>query len=138
MAKSANGNLKFIDSFKITKRDVVAGTMHIYAGALVNSDASGNAKKATDAASELFAGVAVNEVDQASTASAGDNKVELIAKGSGKVVKMKFTGVTKASIGTDVVVKDDDEVQTAAAGTNDVAVGTIVDIAETNYCWVKI
>lgn len=139
MALTKNQVYKFIDDFKYATRDCVAGALHVFQSALINSDASGNAKLSTDAASELFAGVAVEEVEQDSTASAADNTIELISKGSGKTVRMKLTGVTKAHIGLSVYAKADDEVQLVAAATNDVLVGEIMDIdTVANYCWVKI
>lgn len=138
MALSANIDVvKQIDPMYY-KYDVVAGAIHIYRGAILNRDASGNVKLGTDAASETFAGIAYKELDQASTASAGDNQMEVIGANTGKVVKLKFTGVTKASIGLDVYVNGDDAVALAATTTNDVRVGTIIDIAETNYCLVVL
>jgi len=139
MALSKNEIVKFIDDFKVVNRDCVAGALQIYRGALINSDTSGNAKLASDAASELFAGVAMEEVTQAATASAADNQVQLISKGSGRVVRLQLTGVTKASIGLKCYANGDDIVALAATTTNDVEVGTIVDIdSVANYCWVQI
>lgn len=137
MALSSNQNVKKIDDFEYVTRDCVAGALHIYAGALLNSNAAGNVKLSTDAASELFAGVAIEEVEQPSTASIGDNKVKLISANSGKTVKLKLTSVTKADIGKLCYASADDAV-TLSAGTNSVVVGRVMDIAETNYCWVKL
>lgn len=118
--------------------DVVAGAIHIHRGAILNRDSSGNVKLGSDAASETFAGVAYEELEQASGASAGDNTIKVIAAKSGKVVKLGFTGVTKAEIGLDVYVNGDDQVALAATTTNDVRVGTIVGVAETNYAYVAL
>lgn len=138
MSLTKNGNVKVVEDHKYVFRDCVAGALQLYTNAMVNSDASGNVKVAGDTASELFAGIVVAEVTQDSAASIADNQAELIGKGSGKVVKLKFTGVTKASIGVSVYVVDDESVALVATTTNDVLVGVIVDIAETNYCWVRI
>lgn len=139
MALSSNQKIQHMEDFKYATRDCVAGALHIYNGALLNSDASGNVKLSTDTASELFAGVSVEEVDQDSSASAGDNTAKVIAKGSGRAVRMKLTGVTKASIGAKAYASADDEVQLAADATNDIEVGTIVALdTVANYCFVLI
>jgi len=137
MSLSSNQIIKKVDDFEYVTRDCVAGALHIYAGALLNSNSDGNVKLSSDATGELFAGVAVEEVSQASTASAADNKVQLISANSGKVVKLKLTSVTKADIGKLCYASADDAV-TLSAGTYSVVVGRVMDIAETNYCWVKL
>jgi len=139
MALSKNEIVKKIDDFEFVLRDTVASTLHVYRTALMNSDASGNVKLSTDAASEIFAGVAVEELNQDSSASAGDNQVEMISKNSGKTIKVKLTGVTKANVGSKAYAKADDEVQLVGDATNDVEIGIIVNVADvTNYCYVRI
>lgn len=137
MALSANKILKKIDSFRYVTRDCVAGALHIYRTALLNSDASGNVKLSTDAASEKFAGISIEEVEQDSTASAADNTAKLISANSGQTVLLKCTSVTKADIGKLVYASADDAVL-ISSGTNSVVVGRIVDIETTDYCWVKM
>lgn len=136
MSLSSNQNVKKIDDFEYAKRDCVAGALHIYKGALLNSNSAGNVLLSTDAASQLFAGVANEEVEQDSTAVAAENKVEVIAANSGKTIKLKLTSVSKADIGKLVYTSADDAV--SLTSTNAVVVGRIMDIAETNYCWVKL
>lgn len=148
MSLANNGRLKTVEDFRQIvgegthsngDNDLVAGAIHVYESALLNRDASGNLKISGDTASELFAGIAMEEVDQASTASAGDNQVGIISAGSGRLVKMKLTGVTKAQIGLSAYAKADDEVQLVGDATNDVLVGVIRKLDEVaNYCWVQI
>lgn len=138
MALSENQDVVSKLDYMYDKYDVVAGAIHIYRGAILNRDASGNLKLGGDTASELFAGISMEELNQATGGSAGDNKIKVIAAKSGKVVKLPFTGVTKASIGLDVYVNGDDAVALAATTTNNVRVGTIVAMAETNYCYVAL
>ena len=96
-------------------------------------------KLSSDTTAETFAGVATEEVEQASTASAGDNQVDFIGAGSGRLVRMKLTGVTKAQIGLSAYAKADDEVQLVGDATNDILVGVIRKLDEVaNYCWVQI
>ncbi len=136
MALNANKILKVIDDFKFAKMDVVAGAIEIYRTALINRDASGNAKLSTNTTGEAFAGMAVEPVSQAAGASAGDNEVELISAGSGKAILVKLTGVTKADLYKTVYASADDAVSLTAG--NGVVVGEIVAIETTNYCWVVI
>jgi hypothetical protein len=137
MALSKNTNVKVIDDYKFTTRDCVAGALHIYSGALLNSNAAGNVLLSTDADAQYFAGVAIDEVEQASTASIADNTVQVIAANSGKVVRLKCTSVTKADIGKLVYASADDAV-TLSEGTYSVVVGRIMDVDVTNYCFVKL
>lgn len=138
MSLSKNTRTQVIDDFKYATRDIVAGAIHIYEGALLNSDASGNVKLSTDAASEKFAGVATEEINQAAAASAADNNVKVIAANSGKVVRIKLTSVTKADIGKLAYASADDAVL-LSSGTNAVIVGRIVNIDPVaNYCWIKL
>lgn len=136
MALSANKIVKVIDDFKFAKMDVVAGAIEIYRTALINRDASGNAKLSTNTAGEVFAGMAVEPVSQEASAVAGDNEVELISAKSGKAILVKLTGVTKADLYKTVYASADDAV-TLTAGNN-VVVGSIVAIETTDYCWVVI
>ena len=136
MALSESGKLIYQQKPMLYKYDVVAGAINIYKTAILNRDASGNVKLGSDAVSETFAGIAYEELLQGSGASAGDNQIQVIGAKTGNVVKLPFTGVTKADIGKDVYVNGDDAVALAATTTNDVRVGTIIDIAETNYCYV--
>lgn len=139
MSLANNVRTKVIDDFKFNETSVLAGAIHIYESALINRNAAGDVKLSTDAASETFAGVATEEVDQAAAAVAGDNTVKLISRGSGKLIRVKLTGVTKAHLGLNAYAKADDEVQLVGDATNDVLVGSIEMLDEVaNYCWVKI
>ena len=139
MALANNVRTKIVDNFKYGIASVLAGAIHIYESALLNRNAAGDVLLSTDAASQTFAGISTEELDQAAAASAGDNFVKTISRGSGVLVRMKLTGVTKAHLGLSAYAKADDEVQLVGDATNDVLVGTIEMLDETaNYCWVKI
>lgn len=139
MGLSNNVRTKTIEDFKFSNRSCLAGALHVYESALMNSNAAGDVKLSTDAASELFAGVSTEEVEQTAAAVAGDNSVKLISRGSGRLIRVKLTGVTKAQLGLNAYAKADDEVQLVGAATNDVLVGSIEELdSVANYCWVKI
>lgn len=137
MALTANKIVKKINDFEYATRDCVAGTLHIFRNALLNSNAYGNVKPSSDAANERFAGVSMEEVNQDSSAAAGDNTVKLVSANSGKAVLLQLVGVTKANIGALAYATADDAVL-LAAGTNGIIIGRIVEIETTDYCWIKL
>lgn len=123
-----------------SERDIVAGAISIYTGSLLNSDASGNVLLASDAASEIFAGVSLQEkVLTSANVSAGDNVVRVHPAGSGVLVRMNLASVTKADIGKTVYVADSGAVS-LSKGTNAVPVGIVGEIDNdfADYCWIKL
>jgi len=138
MALSSNQPINLIPDFTYRDVPVASGAIHFYKNALVNRNSSGYAKLGADTAGEVFAGIAFEELDQATGGANGDNDIKLIAAKSGVVVKLTLTGVAITDIGADCFVNGDDVVALAATTTNDVRVGRIVDIGDTNEAYVVL
>lgn len=139
MALSANANVEFKEQPLVMRYEVASGALVIYRGAILNFNTSGYVKLGADTASETFAGIALEYLSQASGGSNGDNKIEVAAFKSGRVVKLTTTGtITRANIGDVVYADGDDAVDLAAGVTNNIAVGTIVGFIDANTAWVKL
>lgn len=138
MALTDNIQVEWKDNYLKDTFDVASGAIEIFQGAICNFNSSGYVKLGSDTSGEKFAGVAMQYLDQELGGANGDNQIQLIPAKSGKVVKLKLTGVTVANIGSLCYVNGDDAVALAATTTNDVPVGTIVNVAETNYAWVVL
>jgi len=139
MALSSNQEIQTYPSLTRWEYPVLAGALHFYKNAICNLQAGGFVKLGADAASESFAGIALEELDQAAGGANGDNIIKVIPFKSGEVVKLTLTGVVRADVGVDAFVVDDGSVALAATTTNDVRVGTIIDLAESaNECLVKL
>ncbi len=110
-----------------TNVDPVAAAAHIFKGALAALNNSGDTVPAA-AASTRVRGVAMAEVDNTSGA-AGDLNVET-RKGT---FKFHQTGLTRADIGTDVNVTDDQTV----GGAGPCVAGELVQL-DGAFAWVKI
>lgn len=130
MALTENQKIKLTPDLTYQDREVIAGAIHFYVGAICNFNTSGYLKLGGDVASETFAGIAFNELDQGSGALAGDNSLITIAAKSGVAVRLGITGVTIADLGKDVFVNGDDLVALAGVTTNDVRVGSIYALTE--------
>lgn len=137
-ALSANKLIKSRPHPSRAKAGVTAGAIHIYKGALLCWAADGYLTPATDTASLKFAGVALEELNQATGGSDGDNLVEYIPAGSGEWVEMTTGTIAVTNIGDKVYVEDDGTVDLAAATTNDIEVGTIRRVISTKSAEVQI
>lgn len=111
-----------------TMVDPVTAAVHIFKGAMVALDGSGNATPATAGASGRVRGLASHQVDN-STGAAGDLSVET-KRGAFKLAQ---TGLTRADIGADVKVTDDQTV--GGAGT--LVAGKLLQL-EGNFAWIEI
>ena len=138
MALTRNQETKIYPDLTRSEYPVAAGAIHFYKNAICNFDTSGYVKLGADTASEIFAGISLEELDQATGGANGDNKLKVIPLKSGEVVELTLTGVVITDIGVDAFVNGDDVVALAATTTNDVRVGTIIDIVATNQCLVKL
>jgi hypothetical protein len=139
MTLSANAAIVDVKDFTRYKQAVASGAIHFYKGAICNFNSSGYVKLGTDTSGELFAGIALEELNQATGGSNGDNDLLLIPAKSGAVVELTLTSVAVTNIGSSVYVSADDAVALAATTSNDVRVGTIVALSETaNKCLVKL
>ena len=113
----------------------VAASTKIPEGALVSINAAGYAVNATDAANDVFVGVADETIDNSSGA-AGAKKIKIRRTGVFTVV---FAGTaTIADVNTLVYVVDNQTVNLAAATTNDVLVGRIVEFISATKVRVDI
>lgn len=104
-------------------------------GALVSINAAGYAVNATDAANDVFVGIADESVDN-SGGSAGDKRIKVRRTG---VYTLLFDGTAAQSdVNTLVYVKDNETVDIAGDLTNDVLVGRIVEVLSTSKVRVDI
>lgn len=107
--------------------DPVAAAVRIFQGALVALDAAGDAVNASSATTNVR-GVAMHGVDNTEGA-AGDHRIET-RKG---VFKFANNGLTRADIGTDVNVTDNQTV----GGAGPAVAGKLVDV-DASGAWVRI
>lgn len=114
--------------------DVALGAVKVFKGSNLNYNASGFAVKSSDTASEAFAGVAMETVDN-SAGTAGDKYVRVWKEG---VFSMTASGATQAWVGQNVCAVDDNVVALAATTTNDVIVGRVVGFISATEVRVKI
>jgi len=105
-------------------------------GTLKNFNTSGYLVEGSDTASEIFAGVGAEEVDNSAGASGAltakvytDGIFDFTLQGGGAAV---------TDIGTRVFVKDNQTVAKAADATNDIPCGTIVAIRSATVVGVDI
>ncbi len=104
-------------------------------GALVNINAAGFATNATDAASETFAGVAYETVDN-STGSAGDKEIRVENRGTFVFVDGGGNGA-QTDVGVEFKVVDNQTI-TDAATSNNLKAGICVESIDANTVRVKI
>ena len=139
MPLSANAPIIDIKDFTRFKQSVASGAIKIYKGAICNFNSSRFVKLGTDTAGELFAGIALEELSQASGGSNGANKITLIPAKSGAIVELTLPSVAQGNLYADAYVNGDDAVALAATTSHDVRVGTIVGLAEVaNKCFVRL
>lgn len=112
----------------------VAGSTTIYKGALVVLDAGGDAVPATDASGLPFMGVAAETVDN----SGGSDGDKTIVVERGHVELLNHSALVAADRGKNVVVSDDNTVTDANAATNDLKVGTLIDLPASGKARVLI
>ena len=133
MALTENKKIDFIPNPSSYEQPVLAGALEFFKGAICNLEdpaTGGFLKLGADAANETFAGIAQDELDQASGGADGDNVLRMIPAGSNNVVLLTITGVTQADVNKDVFVVDDASVALVGVTTNDVRVGKIFAITE--------
>ncbi len=113
-----------------------AAAKHIYQGALVCFDASGNITPGATATTLTAAGRAEHEVDN-SGGSAGDETVRF-RKGVFQYANSADTDeITRAEIGDTCYIVDDQTVAKTNGTNTRSAAGKIVDV-DANGVWVKI
>lgn len=130
MALTENTKITLIPDPTNFKQPVALGAIQFFKNAICSFNSSGFLKLGGDTAGETFAGIAANELNQASGGANGDNELLLITSGSSRVVLLAFTGVVQADLGADVFIVDDGSVALAATTTNDVRVGKVWALTE--------
>lgn len=114
----------------------VKASTKIEAGKMVAVDATGYALEAADTSGLIVMGRAENVADN-SSGSDGDISVNVRRKKSFKYKNSLTTAVDIASVGSNVVVEDDQTVTTAAGATNDIVAGKCLGV-ESDGVWVYI
>lgn len=104
-------------------------------GALVSVNSSGYATNATDAANDIFVGVADETVDN-SAGAAGDKEIKVRIGGVVDVVS-NFSAA-QTNVTDQVYVLDNQTVDLAANLTNDVLVGRIVEVTSASKLRVAL
>ena len=113
---------------------LAVGVDIIYKGGLVSVNAAGFLVAATDTASETCVGVADENVDN-SGGSAGDLVCKVI---SGRAFLLPATSLIDTDVGVLAYVVNDNEVEVVAAVSNNVIVGTIIELVSATSVWVYI
>lgn len=112
----------------------VAASTTIPEGAIVSVNAAGYAVNGTDAANDVFVGIADETVTNGITA--GEKRIKVRRTG---VYTFKYNGTaTVADINTLVYITDNETVDVAGDLTNDVLVGRIVDFLSASLVRVDI
>lgn len=107
----------------------------ILEGALVSVNSSGYATNATDAANDVFVGVADQTVDN-SAGSAGDKEIQ-VRIGETVEVVANFSAA-QTNVTDQVYALDNQTVDLAANLTNDVLVGRIVEVVSSSKLRVAL
>lgn len=120
----------------VTFNRLMAGTKKVFEGALVCLNATGYATPGAVATTLVADGIALSTVDNTAGAD-GDLSVE-VAKGTYRFANSASTdAITKAEIGDDCYIVDDQTVaKTSGTNTRSIA-GKIVDV-DAQGVWVKI
>jgi len=117
---------------KLLAHKVVAGDV-IYQGALVKINAAGFLAPCSAEAGATFAGVAYEGVDN-SAGAAGDEVCRVEKYGA---YLMSGSGFSQADVGSEVYASDDDTISTTQ-GSNEQAVGKIVEYISATQVRVRI
>lgn len=110
----------------------------IFTGAMVCIDADGFAIPAADTAGiSDVVGIATAKVDNTDGA---DGDVKVVVEYGGAFLLDAAAGIDQTNLGRDAVVSDDQTVTDAAAATNDITVGRILEFLDEaqDKVWVNI
>ncbi|MFZ5450262.1 MAG: hypothetical protein ACOZF2_00095 [Thermodesulfobacteriota bacterium] len=112
----------------------VAASTKIYAGSLVCTDADGFATPANDTSGLRFAGVALEQVDNA-TGADGAKSVRVRRHG---VFEFDAASITQAMVGDPMYAVDDHTFDDAAGPDHDIKVGVLVKYGSATKGWIDI
>ena len=110
----------------------VKGSTTLYEGALLAFDSTGFLVPAGDTAAHKVAGVCVEQV--VNSGSDGDKTAEF---DFGQTERFVTSVLVAADRGDDAVAEDDATLTDAAAATNDVPMGKIIEI-ESGFAWIEV
>lgn len=113
-------------------RALMANSITIPKGAIVQANASGLAVNATDAAGVTVLGIA------AETISSGTGGNDWIAVECDAAWLFAASSITQAMVNTDMCVVDNNTVDDAAGPTNDIVVGKLLEFVTTTLGWVFV
>ncbi len=113
----------------------VAASTKLYAGGLVAYNPGGYLAVGADTANFLFAGVAVEQVDNSSGA---DGDLDCNIWRGGVFLMTLATVIAQSNVGDMVCLVDDEKVDLAGDTDNDVVVGMIVEYVDTTHAWVDM
>ena len=115
---------------------LVEDNVHIYRGAGVCVNAAGYATPAADTAGNVFLGIAREECDNTLTGhTQGGKRVTVFRPGSAVFAK---SSAAQTDIGLEAFISDDQTVVLAAAGTEGVHVGTVIDVPSSSTVRVAL
>ena len=140
MSMSENKAIEYKFSGLIDTQPVASGEIHIYKAALLNFNANGYLKLGADTSGEAFAGVAMNELVQATGLDLGYNSMKFMRAGSKAIIENVTinTAVDQSNLGDNVYVMADDAVDLTGGSSNKVLAGTIFNIKSSTLIDVQI
>lgn len=122
----------FRETLSMAPLSLPVGTDIIYKGALVGLvPGTGTIVAGADTANMIFAGMALENVDNSAGASGVVCKVQPVG-----IIRVTDAGsLAAANVGTVVTLSDDETIDIAANTTNDVEVGRLYEV-DSNGAWV--
>lgn len=146
MALAANRVSLYSERNEIERLEVDVSDPTIFEGAILarNPGGTGNLLLGADTATFVFAGIALDQFPgfvpvDATTITTDDRLIDVSVPGSGRVFTLPIgSSVDATNIGDSVYIVDDESVDLVGVTTNDVLVGTIVNVVDANTVKVRI
>lgn len=114
----------------------VKANTKIFAGTMVCTDSTGFAVPAADtAAFSTVRGIATAQADNTGGANAA---IDVVVEFNCEFLLGCTGAITQVDVGQLAMAADDQTVSDAAAMTNDVRVGRIVELVSASTCWVYV
>ncbi len=145
MTLTANRVSLFSERNELEELEVDSPSTQLFDGSILARDTGGSGKllKGADTANFVFAGILqqefVPDTSGVTTITVDENKVRVAVPGSGRTYTLPIgSAVDETDIGTQVFIVDDETVDLVGVTTNDVLVGTIVNVISANVVKVRI
>jgi hypothetical protein len=106
----------------------------LYAGTIIMLNATGYAIDGADTASCVFAGIALETIDNTAGAS-GAKYIQVYRIG---LFRLKLGTAAITDVGTVVYILYNNEVARAAGATNDIPCGVVASYDSAGYAWIDI